>query len=248
MSDVKIKEGTDKGIFIAELPEPKPKIQYNEEELSFEQIRDNLYDDVRGVSTEPKVVNENLLRPAKEQSDEFLQKRKENIEKYNKEQEILKESNKNFQEHLDKNLGFTLSQTVSSDDSGVVKQSFDPEDVSTSGSKITYDANTYKYGDKPDAEVQDDLYNDVVVEKKEVNYKKIAEELKEGTDNGYEMGEVPKAQPKNNVKKSKLAKFGKYGAVAIGASALIGGGLVLALSDRRGQQTNGQLYGQQPLY
>ena len=33
---------------------------------------------------------------------------------------------------------------------------------------------------------------------------------------------------------------------AVGAAT--GGGLVLALSDRGGQQTNAQLYGQQPLY
>jgi hypothetical protein len=45
---------------------------------------------------------------------------------------------------------------------------------------------------------------------------------------------------------STWKKAGISGLVAGGL--MVAGGLVLSLSDRRGQQTNGQLYGQQPLY
>lgn len=45
----------------------------------------------------------------------------------------------------------------------------------------------------------------------------------------------------------KLGKYGKYGAIGL-AGLGVSGGLVLALSDNRGHQSNAQLYGQQPLY
>ena len=45
----------------------------------------------------------------------------------------------------------------------------------------------------------------------------------------------------------KFGKYGKYGAIGL-AGLGVSGGLVLALSDNRGHQSNAQLYGQQPLY
>lgn len=51
----------------------------------------------------------------------------------------------------------------------------------------------------------------------------------------------------DEVSSKKFGKMGKIGAYAAAGTLLLGG-LTLALSDSRGQQTNGQLYGQQPLY
>ena len=53
----------------------------------------------------------------------------------------------------------------------------------------------------------------------------------------------------HNAKSDKkiASKFGKYGAIGL-AGLGVSGGLVLALSDNRGHQSNAQLYGQQPLY
>jgi hypothetical protein len=50
-------------------------------------------------------------------------------------------------------------------------------------------------------------------------------------------------------KTKKMSTWKKAGISGLVAGGLmVAGGLVLSLSDRRGQQTNGQLYGQQPLY
>lgn len=86
-------------------------------------------------------------------------------------------------------------------------------------------------------------------ERKLENEKKV---LNEHNIDFSNMNEEQIHEAKNNIKKDywnkKKAKLGGHGKAALGVGvAVTAGALVLGLSNSRGQQSNAQLYGQQPL-